>query len=93
MFNFNDILEQIRHKLHCPVCGKKYELGEIKLQGSFSHALIIQTVCENGHLSLFVTNVKNQKKIEDKPVVMDEVLDLHNALKKFNGDFTNVWPK
>ena len=94
MGNFNEIMEQIKRDLHCPVCGRKYEFGEIKLRGSFSHAIVIQTVCENGHLTLFVASAKNPKKlVEKKPIITDEVIDLHNTLKKFNGDFTNVWQK
>lgn len=95
MHNFNDILEQIKRQLHCPVCGKKYELGEIKLRGSYSHTLVIQTICENGHSTLFVTNTKNPKEMADvkKSIIIDEVLDLHIALKKFNGDFTKLWQK
>lgn len=95
MGNFNEIIEQIKRQLHCPICGKKYELGEIKLRGSYSHTLVIQTICENGHSTLFVTNTKNPKEIfkNKKPIIIDEVLDLHHALKKFNGDFEKKWPK
>lgn len=95
MGNFHEILEQIKRQLHCPVCGKKYEQGEIKLRGSFSHILVIQTICSGGHSTLFVTNTKNPKEIvkDKKPVITDDVLDLHNALKKFNGDFEKKWQK
>lgn len=95
MHNFNDILEQIKRQLHCPVCGKKYELGEIKLRGSFARTLVIQTICPGGHSTLFVTDTRNPKEVTEnkKPIITDEVLDLHIALKKFNGDFEKQWQK
>ena len=88
-----EIVEKIKKDLYCPACGKQYEVSEIKVRGVFNNTIIIQTTCTNGHATVFMTTIQNQKKeIEDnKPVTIDEALDLSNALKAFNGDFSSLW--
>lgn len=85
----HDIIQQIQKDLYCPICGKNYEVGEIRLKGLFDHTLIIHTICENGHQTIFMT--KFIKKEENKSLNSDDVLDLHDALANFNGDFEKIW--
>jgi hypothetical protein len=89
MPNLHEIIKQIQKDLYCPVCGKNYEVGEIRLRGLFDHTLIIQTVCENGHITLFMTTYK--KKEPTEPIMSDDILDLHNGLVKFDGNFEKLW--
>lgn len=91
MPNLHEIIQQIQKDLSCPVCGKNYEVGEIRLRGLFDHTLIIQTICENGHATLFMTTLNNKKENKN-PLSTDDVLDLTNALKNFDGDFQKLWP-
>lgn len=89
MPNLSEIIRQIQKDLSCPVCGKNYEIGEIRLRGLFDHTLIIQTVCSSGHLTLFMTTIKeNQKKT---PISTNDVIDLYKALENFDGNFQKVW--
>jgi len=87
--NLHEIIEQIQKDLTCPVCGRKYEIGEIRLRGLFDHTLIVQTVCVNHHLTLFMTTYRKQEK--PQPIASDEILDLHRNLKNFDGDFKKLW--
>lgn len=88
MPNLMEIIRQIQRDLSCPICGQNYEIGKIRLRGLFNHTLIIQTICASGHLTLFMTTVKVQKKI---PVSTNDIIDLHKTLENFNGDFQKVW--
>jgi len=90
MPNLTEIIQQIQRDLSCPICGKNYEIGEIRLRGLFDHTLIIQTICANGHLTLFMTIVKVQKQ---KPISTNEIIDLHKTLENFKGDFQKIWNK
>lgn len=90
MPNLAEILAQIQKDLYCPVCGKNYEIGEIRLRALFDHTLIIQTMCASGHMTLFMTNFKKQPQ-EKKPISTNDILDLKNALARFDGDFQKVW--
>lgn len=90
MPNLHEIIAQIQRDLYCPVCGKNYEIGEIRLRGLFDHTLIIQTICSSGHMTLFMTTFKDkeQKKVS---FTNNDILDLHNGLNDFDGDFQKIW--
>ena len=90
MPNLHEIIVQIQKDLYCPVCGKNYEIGEIRLRGLLDHTLIIQTICSSGHMTLFMTTFR-AKKETPKPLSTNDVLDLTNALEDFDGDFQKVW--
>ena len=92
MPNIQEILKQIQRDLSCPICGAKFEMKDIKVCGAFEHAVIIQTVCHKGHLTLFMTVLKSQAKPQT-PVTMDETLDFNISLNKFDGDFEKLWKK
>lgn len=89
MPNLHDIIQKIKNELHCPICGINYEHGEIKLRGLFNSTIILQTICQNNHSTVFMTSY--QKPVEKSPVNMDDVLDLHNTLKDYNGDLEKLF--
>lgn len=93
MPNIQELLKQIQRDLSCPVCGRKYEMGDIKVRGALDYILIIQTMCAEGHLTLFMTVFRAHKKIQIQPMTENDVLDLHNSLKDFKGDFEKQWNK
>ena len=91
-----ELLKQIQRDLACPVCGRKFDLSQIKVRGVFEQVLIIQTTCGEGHLTLFMTVFNEQDKVikeNKKEITTNEVLDLANNLDKFNGDFIKLWAK
>ena len=92
MPNLYEIIQQIQKDLYCPVCGKNYKIGELRVRGLFDKTLIVQTICMNGHMTFFMTTLK---KVEEKtnPINTNDVLDLHNRLESFNGDFQHLWKK
>ena len=91
MPNIQEILKQIQRDMSCPVCGAKFAMKDIKVRGAFDHVVVIQTMCAEGHLTLFMTVFKKQEKIVAHPLVNDEVLDFSNAINHFNGDFEKLW--
>ncbi len=90
MPNLHEIIAQIQKELYCPVCGKNYEIGEIHIRGLFDQTLIIQTVCANGHMTLFMTTLRGKSRFKN-PVSQDDCLDIRNALESFDGDFQSIW--
>lgn len=89
MPNLAEIIQKIQKDLYCPICGKNYEIGEIRLKGLFDHTLIVQTICANGHMTLFMTTFHPNR--ERAPINANDIIDLHNALEDFNGDFQTLW--
>ena len=90
MLNINEVIREIYKDLYCPVCGKKYRIGELKIRGIAESALAIQTSCSNGHSTLFMTTLK---KIEsaNEPISADDCIKINQTLRKFNGDFEKQW--
>lgn len=89
MPNLHEIIAQIQRELHCPICGKKYEVREIKLKGIIGQSLMIQTTCQKGHMTLFVTTIK--KVNNSAPINSNDVIELFRAIKNFDGDFHKLW--
>ena len=91
MPNLVEIIQQIQKDLYCPVCGKGYEIGEIRLKGLFDHTLIVQTICANNHITLFMTTFRlKEKKL---PVSSNDVIELPRVFENFQGDFQKLWSK
>ncbi|MGI6103174.1 MAG: hypothetical protein ACOYBJ_00925 [Patescibacteria group bacterium] len=89
------ILRTAQEDLACPVCGRQFELDELKVRGAFEHQYLIQAACQRGHsptLTLYVVAERDEKE-QVARVTTDEVLDLHAALKGFDGDFKSVFAK
>lgn len=92
MPSIGEIIKQIQKDLCCPACGRKYEIGEIRLKGLFNQTLIVQTICTNGHMAIFMTNFKKER-VEEKPISTNDIIALHQALEKFDGDFQKEWSR
>lgn len=90
MNNLHKIIEQIQKDLSCPACGKSFDIGEIRIRGLFDHTIIIQTICDNNHLTLFMTKIQDQIT-KNKPITTNEIIGLHQKLTKFDGDFEKLW--
>lgn len=90
MPNLHEIIAQIQRDLYCPVCGQDFEIGEIRLRGLLDHTLIVQTICTGGHITLFMTTIK-QKVQEKLPISTNDILDLYKSLSNFNGNFQQLW--
>ncbi len=105
MPNLEEIIAEAQRTLTCPVCGRKYSEGEIKLRGTMDDAYIIQTVCDSGHpplVTIFVATLKpnqtptfvvQKKQIGKRKITTNDVIDSHLAIEKFDGDFKKLWSK
>jgi|GEM_PF-377093 len=104
--HYKEILKQAQQILYCTTCGRTYQLDEIRLRGFLDQTVILQTICSNHHapvVTFYLTNATPEKA--EKPAVItspvpkqtirrvtkDDVLDLHEGLKGFDGDFKKLW--
>ena len=90
MLNITEVIREIYKDLYCPVCGKKYRIGELKIRGVADRALAIQTSCSNGHNTLFMTTLKEVGYVT-QPISANDCISIHQLLGKFNGDFKELW--
>lgn len=93
MLNISEIIRRIYKDLSCPVCGKKYKVGELNVRSLVDHSLVLATVCSNGHATLFITTLNGHDETKDRPVSADDCINFYKHLKQFNGDFATLWKK
>ena len=87
------ILEATRN-LYCPVCGRSYTSGEVKIRGAFDQTYVLQTVCRNGHLPILTTFIAalsgsnaKVKLVRPQPISQIEYERFSHAIEKFDGNF------
>ena len=92
--SIEEIIAQLQKDLYCHYCGRSYDFDEIKLKGFFDHSLILQTVCMNGHppvVTIFMTPYHHKGEIRREKVTTNDILDLHEVLENFSGDFRSLF--
>lgn len=94
----DQIINQAKHVLNCPVCNSRYLDGDIKLKGFFDNIYVFEAFCANNHEPTTVTYMANLQRL-DKPVETyfhkisgerlseDDVLDASASIDKFDGNF------
>lgn len=95
--NFQELLQLVKESLYCQVCGQSFEETRVELAGYQGNSLYFHAYCDKGH---FPSNTLIKAmapatfpmqdivtKFQGDPVTMDDVLDLKNFLKGFDGNF------
>lgn len=98
MAHLQEIIGQVQRYLHCQICGRKFNLGEIKLRGFFDSTYFFQASCENGHLPLMMVFIATlpTKKVRfsgAKKIDYDEVIDAAGVIDSFHGEFSDIFRK
>lgn len=92
-----DLLKKAQKILLCPVCKRRFGLEEIKLRDTFNNVYIFQTICHKHQpsvITIFIADYKQDKQPKNiNPLSADEIIDLYQALNKFDGDFIKLWKK
>jgi len=100
----DSIIKKLMSSVKCAVCGQRYEEDSIKILGHEEGLWLLDVSCLVCHtqclaaavikedtISKVITDLTEaeQKKFRsmDRPNAND-VLDMHNFLKNFNGDFS-----
>ncbi|MBI4022739.1 hypothetical protein HY375_01065 [Candidatus Berkelbacteria bacterium] len=92
--SMDDVLHAAYHDLACPACGREFEPSELRLRGALEKQYLVQASCQRGHspaLVLYIVTKNRLRAMTDDRLTADNVLDLHNALKAFDGNFKKVF--
>jgi DNA-directed RNA polymerase subunit RPC12/RpoP len=100
------LIKKLVASVKCGVCGQRYELGNINILGHRQDLWYMGARCSACHTrSLVAVVVKEDRvrevitdladteldKFKDMGVLTaDDVLDMHNFLKEFSGDFSQL---
>ncbi|MEI6267076.1 MAG: hypothetical protein WCP14_04275 [bacterium] len=96
--NFNNLFKNISQNLYCPSCGIKYTGNEINSVIKSDQGYLVSVNCHKCKLTVMVNVVGNKdiflpSGITENPIGYDDVIDFHNEVVKFNGNFRKVFHK
>jgi uncharacterized Zn finger protein len=100
------LLKNLQSLMRCPNCGHRYTIDEIKLRGQNGPTIHLQLLCQecgapvsasvaiSGNLNNMaaapqIQEIKPVKK-SHKPISSNEIIELHEYLKDFDGNFDSI---
>jgi len=99
--DFKQIMKHLKKNLPCSTCGKKFTDEGISLISSLNNALLFHFTCAGCKNELIAevsiieqTQSVNRLNINTKKadaVKPNDVLDIHNFLNNFDGDFIRLF--
>ncbi|MEE9400538.1 MAG: hypothetical protein V3V32_00815 [Dehalococcoidia bacterium] len=100
-------LKRLFSKVNCGVCGQKYDVSNIKILDQEDGLWVLSVYCsscgtqgliaavvQEGNITEVITDLTEaeRERFDDSEVVgVDDVLEMHNFLKEFDGDFANLF--
>lgn len=98
----DQILNQVRDNLVCPICKSRYEADRLKLRGFIDNTYIFQGYCANSHEPTVITYMASLHRLE-KPIgtyfhtlsgekITMEIAEQAQArIDSFKGNFSELW--
>lgn len=99
---FKNIIRNIRETIPCPTCHKKLEENTIHMIGTvFNESFFLSHCHDCKHDMMIHVTFRGKERTHRslrtnstmKLVNQDDILDMHNFLKEFNGDFVSLFSK
>ena len=102
-----ELIKRLMTSLKCGVCGRCYESDDINILGHHQELWFLGVLCPACHTRCLVAAVIREDKVpelvtdltevelsrfKDRDVITaDEMLDIHNFLKSFNGSASQLF--
>ena len=100
-------LKRLFAKVNCGVCGQKYDVANIKILDQEDGLWVLSVYCsscgtqgliaavvQEGNITEVITDLTEAERERfgaSEVVGVDDVLEMHNFLKEFDGDFTSLF--
>jgi len=101
------LIKRLMSSIKCEVCGQRYEVDDINVLGHQEDLWFLSALCPACHTRCLVAAVIREGKVpelitdlseaeldrfrNDVQLTADEMLDMHNFLKDFDGDFSRLF--
>jgi len=102
-------LKRLFSKVSCGICGQKYDVSNIKILDQEDGLWVLSVYCSScgtqgliaavvheGNITDVITDLTEaeyERFIGSEAVGVDDVLEMHNFLKGFDGDFASLFPE
>lgn len=103
----DNLVKELMTTVNCSVCGRRYEAGDVNILYHQRELWFMSVSCQScrtkglvaalikgGEKARFVTDLteKDMARLKEAPPVnADDVLDVHNFLEGFDGDFSSLF--
>ena len=90
--NIQKIIKSIQQNISCPICKRKFLVGEIKVKGILDNVLVFSVQCQNGHATIQTLHIvlTNSRKTQIQNINIENI---HKQIDNFDGDFIKLWKK
>lgn len=100
------LIKKLMTSIKCESCGQNYEPGNVDVIGNREDMWFLRVLCSKCHTQCLVAAVVKEGKapeeadepvdtgVEDfryEKIEIDDVLDMHNFLMDFDGDFSRLF--
>lgn len=96
--NFSNIFRKATGNFFCPACGAKYHGTEIESIERHADGYLVSVGCSSCNLKLSMQVVTKgftspylEKQSSDESITVDEIIEFHDELKRFDGNFRRVF--
>lgn len=100
-YELKQLIKEIKATIPCRHCEKPYSDREIRIIGTVLNEGFFMANCRNCQIEVIINVIFKEKKLihrplknrSIKPIDKDDILDMRNFLKNFNGDFATLFRK
>ncbi len=101
------LIKRLMASIKCGVCGQRYEIDNINVLGHHEDLWFLNALCPACHARCLVAAVIREGRVPEvttdlteaeldrfksvSRVTTDDMLDMHNLLKGFDGDFSRLF--
>ena len=101
------LLKKLMATIKCGVCGRGYDTENVDIVGREENLWFLKALCPHCHTECLVAAVVKREKVPENTgdltraelkrfagahaLTGDDLLDMHNFLKDFNGDFSRLF--
>ena len=94
-----NLLRQLINDNRCPNCKSKYTENDINIIGSLQNEVFMNATCNKCHSNTLINAVlggyrkirKHQGLGDTNPITSNEVIEIHQFLENFDGDFKKLF--
>lgn len=100
------LIKRLMSSIKCSSCGQHYEVDNVDVLGHNDDLWFLRVLCSSCHIQCLVAAIVKEEKVTEivtdltkeelskftgVGVAGDDVLDMHDFLKDFDGDFSRLF--
>lgn len=89
--DLKDLIKHVKTNIKCPGCSKRFMDKDLNVAAVMETEAIFQLACSKCAQSMIVNVSINPPYENGTLITINDIIDMHNFLDKFNGDFKKLF--